>query len=109
MLLHPLVWSNTAIVSCLGPSQLLSPVGPVPLYLLSLSSPRPAQVGRQLAAGPALERGQCSAKYASLRPNHIPQKANPLCSNIISEAETCFDMLIYIQKVSISERKILDK
>ena len=39
MLLHPLVWSNTAIVSCLGPSQLLSPVGPVPLYLLSLSSP----------------------------------------------------------------------
>ena len=42
MLLHPLVWSNTAIVSSLGPSQLLSPVGWVPLYLSSALS------GRQL-------------------------------------------------------------
>ena len=49
MLLHPLVWSNTAIVSSLGPSQLLSPVGWVPLYLSSALSGRQLRPVRPLA------------------------------------------------------------
>ena len=61
MLLHPLVWSNTAIVSTLGPSQLCPHLARC--HSTCSASPRPpASLGRP-AAGPA--HREASAKYAS--------------------------------------------
>ena len=83
MLLHPLVWSNTAIVSPLGPSQLCPHLARC--HSTCSASPRPpASLGRP-AAGAA--QREASAKYAQLsqappHSHHIARKADPHCSNI---------------------------
>ena len=68
MLLHPLVWSNTAIVSPLGPSQLCPLLAGCHSTCTGSLACRPAQVGRQLA-----RRSEASANYAEPQPppSHI--------------------------------------
>lgn len=88
MLLHPLVWSNTAIVSILGPSQLCPLLARC--HSTCSASPRPPGSPGRPAAGPA--QREASAKYASASAplTHIARKAGSHCSNITVLALSCF-------------------